>query len=233
MKVSIPKIYFEDLGFAKIDLHRFSRKGFPEVIFCQGKTKEQILKIVQSLKKHNQPILATRANKNHFQAVQEIFPQAKFHPKARIISIGKIQNPKPKTQNKKIIILSAGTADQPVVEEARVAGEFLGLKIEAVRDVGVAGIHRLLNKKVLAKIKKSAVIIVVAGMEGALASVVAGLTDKPVIAVPTSIGYGANFKGLSALLSMLNCCSPGVAIVNIDNGFGAACLAFSILRTKQ
>lgn len=216
----------KNLGFAKIDLLRFSRKGFPEVIFCQGKTKEQILKIAQALKKHNQPILATRADKTTYITIQHFFPKAIYHAQAKAITIGQL---KTKTA-KSVLILSAGTADQPIVEEAKVTGEFLGLKVEAIKDVGVAGIHRLLNKIVLTKIKKSAVIIVVAGMEGALSSVVAGLTDKPVIAVPTSIGYGANFKGLSALLSMLNCCSPGVAIVNIDNGFGAACLAFSILK---
>lgn len=214
------------LNFAQIDLHRFSRKGFPEVIFCQGKTKEQILKIAQALKKHNQPILATRANEAACKTIQQFFPQAIYHAQAKAITIGQLKTKAAKL----VLILSAGTADQPVVEEAKVTGEFLGLKVETVKDVGVAGIHRLLNKKVLTKIKKAAVIIVVAGMEGALASVVAGLTDKPVIAVPTSIGYGANFKGLSALLCMLNCCSPGVATVNIDNGFGAACLAFSIIK---
>lgn len=241
---------FEDLGFAKVDHHRAMRKGFPEVIYCEGKTTKQIVEIIKKLAKHHSNIMATRANKEVFKAVKKVIRNAKYFGTARIISILRqrpasggqrrislwLKNPKPKIQNpnefsnpkskNKILIITAGTADIPVAEEAAVTAELLGNSVERLFDVGVAGIHRLFGS--LKQIESANVLVVVAGMEGALASVVAGLVDKPVIAVPTSVGYGASFKGLSALLTMLNSCSPGIAVVNIDNGFGAGCMAHLI-----
>ncbi len=221
-----PKNY-EDLGFAKVDHHRIKRKGFPEVIYGQGKTPTQIAKIAKSIfnKKHN--VLVTRTDKKAFQAVKKVLKKAKYYGEARIIAVRRTGE-KESRRAGVISIVTAGTADLPVAEEAAVTAEFLGLKVERFFDVGVAGIHRLI--KSLDKIRKAKVIIVVAGMEGALPSVVGGLVDKPVIAVPTSIGYGASFKGLSALLTMMNSCAPGIAVVNIDNGFGAAVMAYTILK---
>jgi len=217
---------YEDLGFAKIDHHRIKRKGFPEVIYCEGKTPEQVAKIAQKIAQKKHPVLATRADKKIYLAVKKILPKADYYPEARII----INQAKGKRQKVKGIvgIVSAGTSDQKVAEEAAVTAEFLGLKVNRFYDVGVAGIHRL--TKNINKINKNKVLIVVAGMEGALPSVVGGLVDKPVIAVPTSVGYGSNFKGLSALLTMMNSCAAGVAVVNIDNGFGAAVMAYTILK---
>jgi len=216
---------YEDIGFAKLDHHRHLRRGFPEVIYCEGKTKEQIAKIARKLSKNSGELLATRADKKAFQAVKKTLKKAKYHEKARIITAGNSR----KKEKGNILVVSAGTSDIPVAEEAAVTAEFLGNKVERLYDVGVAGIHRLFkNMKIL---KSADVLIVIAGMEGALASVVSGLVDKPVIAVPTSVGYGASFKGLSALLTMMNSCSPGVAVVNIDNGFGAGCMA-SIINKK-
>lgn len=222
------KKHYEDLGFAKVDHHRTQRKGFPEVIFGPGKTPEQIAKIAQSISTRKQDVLITRTDKNAFQAVRRVLKTAKFYPEARIIVIKKAEHRKPNTEHRNIAIISAGTSDQPVAEEAAVTSEFFGLKVQRFYDVGVAGIHRLMKN--IDAIRKAKVVIVVAGMEGALPSVVGGLVDKPVIAVPTSVGYGASFKGLSALLTMMNTCAPGVAVVNIDNGFGAAVMAFTIIR---
>jgi NCAIR mutase (PurE)-related protein len=227
-KISTEEVYsklkslpFEDLGFAKLDHHRHIRKGFPEVIFCQGKTTEQIGKIAKKMPKNN--LLATRADEKAFKAIKKVNKSAKYNKLARIVSV----NRESLIVNRgKILIITAGTADIPVAEEAAVTAEHLGNKVERLFDVGVAGIHRLLGN--FKSFEKANVIIVIAGMEGALASVVGGLTDRPVIAVPTSVGYGASFKGLSALLTMLNSCAPGVAVVNIDNGFGAACMASTI-----
>ncbi len=229
---------FEDLGFAKVDHHRIVRKGYPEVIFCQGKTNEQIVKIFGKLAKKGNTVIATRATRDNYKAVSKAVKNAVFHGEAGIISL---KNPKSQTlnpkkcinsklkENKRVIcVITAGTADIPVAEEAAVTAELLGNNVNRVYDVGVAGIHRLFAK--MDEIHKSSVIITVAGMEGALASVVAGLVAAPVIAVPTSVGYGANFKGLSALLTMMNSCAPGVAVVNIDNGFGAGVMAHTILR---
>lgn len=215
---------YEDLGFAKIDHHRVKRKGFPEVIYCEGKTPDQIAKIAVKIAQKKHAVLATRADKKAYLAVKKVLPKAKYYPEARIIIIGQLK----KTSKGTIAIVSAGTSDQKVAEEAAVTAEFLGLKITRFYDVGVAGIHRL--TKNIKKINKNRVIIVVAGMEGALPSVVGGLVDKPIIAVPTSVGYGSSFKGLSALLTMMNSCAPGVAVVNIDNGFGAAVMAYTILK---
>ncbi|MFH1709703.1 MAG: nickel pincer cofactor biosynthesis protein LarB [bacterium] len=209
---------FEDIGFAKLDSHRAMRKGFPEVIYCQGKTIHQISEIFRRMSRNHKNIMATRADDKAYKAIKAIAPSAKYHKTARIVTIGKGEAGKGKT-----LVITAGTADIPVAEEAAVTAEFLGNKITRLYDVGVAGLHRILGS--MDKLSGSDVIIVAAGMEGALASVVGGLTDKPVIAVPTSIGYGASFKGLAALLSMLNSCAPGVAVVNIDNGFGAGCMA--------
>jgi hypothetical protein len=219
---------YEDLDFAKIDHHRSLRTGFPEVVFCQGKTNNQISEIVKRLAARHSTILATRATEDAFEAVRREIPLAIYHTAARIIVV---RDPEllPAAESddaKYILIVSAGTADIPVAEEAAVTAESMGSKVVRLYDVGVAGIHRLLDQK--GKLDDANVIIVAAGMEGALASVVGGLTDKPVIAVPTSIGYGASFQGLAALLSMLNTCAEGVAVVNIDNGFGAGYFAHLI-----
>jgi NCAIR mutase (PurE)-related protein len=220
---------FEDLGFAKIDHHRHQRKGFPEVIYCAGKTPAQAAKIAQRIWKKGQDVLATRADKKAFMAVRKVLKSAKYYETARIIKVSrKVESGKQKAEHRKVAIITAGTSDIPIAEEAAATAEFLGLEVERFYDVGVAGIHRLFKN--IDKINKAKVLIVVAGMEGALPSVIGGLVDKPIIAVPTSVGYGANFKGLSALLSMLNTCAPGVAVVNIDNGFGAAVMAYYICR---
>jgi NCAIR mutase (PurE)-related protein len=220
---------FEDLGFAKIDHHRKKRKGFPEVIYCEGKTPEQIAQIAKKIAGKKHSVLATRADRKAYLAVNKVLPKADYYPEARII----INQAKGRRQKAKgtVGIVSAGTSDQKVAEEAAVTAEFLGLKVNRFYDVGVAGIHRLIKN--INKINKNKVLIVVAGMEGALPSVVGGLVDKPVIAVPTSVGYGSSFEGLSALLTMLNSCAPGVSVVNIDNGFGAAVMAFTILRPSH
>jgi NCAIR mutase (PurE)-related protein len=223
------KELYEDLGFAKVDHHRHRRKGFPEVIYCQGKTPQQVAKIAKSIADKGHDVLATRADRKAYLAVKKVLKKAEFHETARIIVVKKkVDSRKSKIENR-IAIVTAGTSDQPVAEEAAVTAEFLGLKVDRLFDVGVAGIHRLVNN--LDRIKDSRVVIVVAGMEGALPSVVGGLIDKPIIAVPTSVGYGSSFKGLSALLTMMNSCAPGIAVVNIDNGFGAAVMAFSIVRS--
>lgn len=215
---------YEDLGFAKVDHHRALRNGFPEVVFCQGKAKEHIVEILTNLTKHGQNILATRATPEVYEAVQAYIPEASYSELARVITVLKAPIPK----RGRVLVLSAGTADLPVAEEAAITAEIMGCQVERLYDVGVAGIHRLLDNR--DRLDEAQVLIVVAGMEGALASVVGGLTDKPVIAVPTSIGYGASFGGLAALLAMLNSCSAGIGVVNIDNGFGAGVLANSIIR---
>ncbi|WP_425060727.1 Pyridinium-3,5-biscarboxylic acid mononucleotide synthase [Sporomusa carbonis] len=212
---------YEDLEFAKLDHHRLMRQGFAEVVFCQGKTVEQVLAIVDRLADYNRSILATRASREMYEAVKKTVPEATYHELARLITVER-QKP-PVDQDRFVLVMSAGTSDIPVAEEAAVTAEIMGNAVKRVYDVGVAGIHRLLDQRQL--IEKANVLIVVAGMEGALASVVGGMAAKPVIAVPTSIGYGANFGGLAALLSMLNSCAAGVAVVNIDNGFGAGRLA--------
>ncbi len=221
----IKKLPYEDLGFAKIDNHREIRKGFPETIFCQGKTTLQILAIIENMNKNNHNILATKANEKIFEAVKKKFSQAEYNNEAKTIIIKK---EKIKPKKGKILIITAGTSDIPVAEEAVVTAELMGNKVEKVYDIGVAGIHRIFDIK--EKIFDANVIIVIAGMEGALASIVGGLTSKPVIAVPTSVGYGASFKGIAPLLTMMNCCAEGVVVVNIDNGFGAGYFANLINR---
>ena len=221
----IKKLPYEDLDFAKVDTHRLLRKGFPETVFCQGKTTPQILRIIETMSKYNHNILATKADKKIFSAVKKIYPDAEYHDLAKTIVIKK---EKTKSKNGKILVITAGTSDIPIAEEAVVTAELMGNNVEKAYDVGVAGIHRLFDIK--DKIFNSDVIIVVAGMEGALASIVGGLTSKPVIAVPTSVGYGASFKGIAPLLTMMNTCSEGVVVVNIDNGFGAGYFASLINR---
>jgi len=216
---------FEDIGFAHVDHHRQIRCGFPEVIYCPGKTIEQIINIFSTLAKKGNNILATRAEPAVFKALTK----TKKFPKARYEKVGKaivLEQKKNKLSKSILPIITAGTADLPVAAEAKVTAEIMGQRTELICDVGVAGLHRLLSH--LPKMQKANVIIVVAGMEGALASVVGGLVDCPVIAVPTSIGYGASFGGISALLTMLNSCAAGVTTVNIDNGFSAAVTAVLI-----
>ncbi len=208
---------FEDLGFARVDHHRTLRRGFPEIIYCPGKTNEQITKIFSALAAKGNNVLATRADEDVFKAVQQQFPQARYEQLARAIVLEQKQIAPSKSV---LPIVTAGTADLPVAHEAKVTAEVMGQRTELICDVGVAGLHRLLSH--VPKLQKANVIIVVAGMEGALASVVGGLVSCPVIAVPTSVGYGASFEGLSALLTMLNSCASGVVVVNIDNGFSAA-----------
>lgn len=216
---------YEDLGFALVDHHRALRKGFPEVIFCQGKTAEQIAQIFNKLCDGRRSIIGTRAAQEAYDRVKEIYPDAIYNELARTIVVNRGEQATPRG---KILVMSAGTADLPVAEEAAVTAAVMGNEVRRVYDVGVAGIHRLLDK--LELIRWANVIIVVAGMEGALASVVGGLADQPIIAVPTSVGYGASFNGLAALLSMLTSCAAGVSVVNIDNGFGAAAMANAITR---
>ncbi len=219
----IKDLPYEDLGFAKVDHHRAIRNGYPEVIYCEGKTINQIVEIVERLMEKNNNILATRASREVYDAISEITCDAEYHRDARIVVV---KRKKILVSEKEIAVISAGTSDIPVAEEAAITAEVLGNKVNRIYDVGVAGIHRLLSK--MDVISRANVIIVVAGMEGALASVVGGLVDKPVVAVPTSVGYGANFGGLSALLTMLNSCASGIGVVNIDNGFGAGYLASNI-----
>lgn len=214
---------FKDLGYAKIDNHRELRVGYPEVIYCEGKTPEQIKGIVEFMLAKGSNILGTRASEEAYKLVKEVCPKAEYNKIARTITI-KNKNTEPTSTY--IAIVTAGTSDIPVSEEAAITAEIFGNKVERVYDVGVAGIHRLFDKIQL--IREAKVIVAVAGMEGALASVLGGLVDKPVIAVPTSVGYGANFGGLSALLCMLNSCASGISVVNIDNGFGAGYLASMI-----
>ena len=212
-----------DLGFAQVDTHRALRKGFPEVIFGSGKTPEQVVAIASKIFEREQRILITRVNGEHAGALRRKFKRAVHHETARCVTIEK--SPPPRRPGR-VAVLCAGTSDLPVAEEAAVTADIMGNRVERIYDVGVAGLHRLLRR--LDLIQSATVLIVVAGMEGALPSVVAGLVSKPVIAVPTSVGYGASFGGLAALLSMLNSCGSGVTVVNIDNGFGAGYAASQI-----
>ncbi len=215
---------YENLDFAKIDHHRGLRNGMPEVIYCQGKTVIQLKKIIQSMKRAGQPILATKLSKDNFLKLKTSLPKnSKYNETAQTLVIEKN---KPDKKRGLISIITAGTSDIPIAEEASITAQLLGSNTETLFDVGVAGIHRLLSN--LKQIRQARVVIVVAGMEGALASVLGGLVDKPIIAVPTSIGYGTSFGGISALLTMLNSCAAGIAVVNIDNGFGAGCMAHRI-----
>lgn len=216
------------LDFACIDLARASRCGRAETIFSEGKTPAEVASIASILREAGQPVLATRADHSQFRAVAEIFPDAVWHERARCITIGSDQSPQSRWR---VGVVCAGTSDLPVAEEAAVSLDAFGRPVYRVTDVGVAGLHRLLSQ--VDRLRECGVLIVVAGMEGTLPSVIAGLVDRPVIAVPTSIGYGANLGGLSALLAMLTSCANRVTVVNIDNGFGAACAADSILRLAE
>lgn len=207
---------------AKPDVERERRCGVAEAVFCPGKSAEQIAAIMQELRRRTEPVLATRATLDQARAAQALVPAMVYHEQARLLTLGA---PKP-PQGGTVLVLAAGTSDIPVAEEAAVTAQYLGNAIERLYDVGVAGVHRLLAQR--DRLNQARVLIVVAGMDGVLPSAVAGLVDKPVIAVPTSVGYGASFGGLAALLTMLNSCAPGVAVVNIDNGFGAAALATKI-----
>jgi pyridinium-3,5-biscarboxylic acid mononucleotide synthase len=218
----------EDLGFATLDHHREMRQGFPEVIFCQGKTPAQVATIARRISRHGGVLLATRATRKHATAVRKAIPRARYNPTGRVI----VANERKITPSGAgtILVVTAGTSDIPVAEEAIETALAMGNRVERIFDVGVAGIHRILSRS--AALRQASVVIVIAGMEGALASVVGGLVRAPVIAVPTSVGYGASFSGLSALLGMLNSCAAGVTVVNIDNGFGAA-FAASLINRKD
>ena len=222
---TLKNLPYEDMGFAAADHHRQLRQGFPEVIYAEGKTKEQVRDILLTLYRDgSENLIATRASREKYDCVQNALPEAQYSEAARMIYVKRAVHPVDEAH--KVLILCAGTSDLPVAEEARLTAELMGNKVEHCYDVGVAGIHRLFAHRDM--IDQANVIVVIAGMEGALASVVGGLTAKPVIAVPTSVGYGASFHGLAALLSMLNCCAAGVSVVNIDNGFGAGALASKI-----
>ncbi|HET9607572.1 MAG TPA: nickel pincer cofactor biosynthesis protein LarB [Nitrospira sp.] len=213
---------FEDLGFASLDHHRSIRQGFPEVILCEGKTPMQIRGIAASLLKHHRPFLATRATPQVAALIKRIDRRAVYHDQARIVAVRDLK----RRLEGQVLVITAGTSDVPVAEEARITTEVMGSRVETLYDVGVAGIHRLLGRH--KQLTDAHVIVVVAGMDGVLPSVVGGLVDCPVVAVPTSRGYGASFNGLAALLTMLNSCAAGVGVMNIDNGFGAGCLAHRI-----
>ncbi len=219
---------FVDLGFARVDVDRRRRTGFPEVIFGLGKTPAEVVRIAAVILEREPIVLATRVDRSHFEAVQSEFPAAVFHERARCLTIERSALPK---LARSIGVIAAGTSDLPVAEEAAVTLEIFGNPVERIYDAGVAGLHRLLGET--ERLRECAALVVVAGMEGALPSVVAGLVDKPVIAVPTSVGYGASFGGLAALLGMLNSCGSGVTVVNIDNGFGAAYAAATINRLLE
>lgn len=215
---------YENLNFAQIDHHRSLRTGMPEVIYCEGKTSNQLIEIINKITASGSNVLATRLSENDYDMIKDKIPaEAQYHRISRTLTYSKDEK---KTLKGLINIITAGTSDIPVAEEAAITTEILGSKVEKIFDVGVAGIHRLFDR--LDDIRSSRVVIVVAGMDGALASVVGGLVDQPIIAVPTSIGYGAAFSGLAPLLTMLNSCATGVATVNIDNGFGAGCIAHRI-----
>ena len=216
----------DDIGFASLDLSRNKRNGFPEIIYGEGKTKEQIEKIIESLEKENLPVLATRVDREKGQYLLEKIPHGFYYEIARAFVV----NPTPIQSEHYIAVVTAGTSDMPVAEEAAITAETFGNPVKRIYDVGVAGIHRLFNR--LDDIRGASVIIVIAGMEGALVSVVAGLVDVPVIAVPTSVGYGSNLQGLTTLMSMLTSCASGVTVVNIDNGFGAAYSASMINQIR-
>jgi NCAIR mutase (PurE)-related protein len=219
---------YEDLGYARIDLHRSLRNGLPEVVFCQGKTAEQATAILKRLWDHTDRVMGTRLSPEMAQTILKELPEAHYDPLSRLLTLRRGAIPAQAANTPFALIVTGGTADLPVAEEAAQTLEFFGCRVERAYDVGVAGIHRLFDQMEL--ITKAAIIISVAGMEGALTSVVGGLVSCPVIGVPTSVGYGASFNGLAALLSMLNSCATGVSIVNIDNGFGAGIVAYRMLQ---
>jgi len=219
----IKNLLYDDIGFAKVDCHRMRRRGFPEVIFGKGKTPAQIVGIAKKIILHHGILLVTRTGKEVYLKLKKLYPKIKYSDLGKIIYYRETRAPVKKGM---VVVVTAGTADLPVAEEARITLELMGNPVEMLYDVGVAGIHRVLDKKHV--LENANVLIVIAGMEGALASVVSGLVSRPVIAVPTSVGYGASFEGIAPLLTMMNSCSPGVAVMNIDNGFGAAYFASMI-----
>lgn len=218
---------FEDYGFAKLDSHRKIRSGFGEVIFCSGKPDEYLIEIYQKMYESNGEVFGTRADEHQYQVIKRVLPQVNYDKISHILKIEK----EDKIRKGNVVVCTAGTADIPVAEEAAQTAEFFGTKVERIFDVGVSGIHRLLSNT--ETIQSANCVIAVAGMEGALASVIGGLVSNPVIAVPTSVGYGASMKGLSALLTMINSCANGVAVVNIDNGYGAGYIATQINRLAE
>jgi hypothetical protein len=220
----LKKLPYEDLGFAKLDHHRKIRQGFEEVVYCSGKSEEHLVKIYQTLAAEGIDVLGTRAGEEQYRAVQQALPDVNYDKVSRILKVERHE----KESIGKVIVCTGGTADIPVAEEAAQTAEFFGTKVVRLYDVGVAGIHRLLSN--METFHEASCVIAVAGMEGALAGVVAGLVDVPVIAVPTSVGYGASFEGLSALLTMMNSCANGITVVNIDNGYGAGYVATQINR---
>lgn len=221
---ALKKLPYEDLGFAKLDHHRKVRQGFEEVVYCQGKHLDHLVKIYETMAAEGIDVLGTRADQMQYEAVRKVLPEVEWDPVSGILTLEKHE----KKQEGRIVVCTGGTADLSVAEEAAKTAEFFGTAVTRLYDVGVAGIHRLLSK--LEVFEGASCVIAVAGMEGALPGVVAGLVDVPVIAVPTSVGYGANFGGLSALLTMLNSCANGITVVNIDNGYGAAYVATQINR---
>jgi NCAIR mutase (PurE)-related protein len=218
---------FKDLGYARIDHHRSLRKGFPEVIWGEGKSSNQILSIMKEMKSKGQNVLITRLDEKKAKDIQKAFPKCRYSPRSKVLTY--LIHPVRSEGKGTILVITAGTTDIPVAEEAVITAQFMGNHVETLYDVGVAGIHRLLSER--ERLEGARVLVVVAGMEGALPSVVGGLVDRPVIAVPTSVGYGTSFGGITALLAMLNSCASGVAVVNIDNGFGAGYMASLMNRT--
>ncbi len=219
---------YEDLGFARVDHHRALRRGVPETVFCGGKTPQQVAAIVERLAARHARVLATRAESDAFEAVKAVVPSATYHALGRVIVVGEMPAVEPDVPY--VLVVTAGTSDLPVAEEAALTARACGSRVERLTDVGVSGLHRLLYARPL--LQEANVVVVVAGMEGALPSVVGGLVACPVIAVPTSVGYGASFGGLAALLAMLNSCAPGVTVVNIDNGYGAGYSAHLINQRR-
>ncbi|MEW5912512.1 MAG: nickel pincer cofactor biosynthesis protein LarB [Thermodesulfobacteriota bacterium] len=217
----LKRLPYEDLGFARVDHHRVLRRGFPEVIFGQGKTAQQIAPIARALHRQGAAVLVTRVDPAKAAQVHEQFPELAYHPECGCLSLEANQPPRP--GKGVVVVISAGTSDQPVAQEAAITAQLMGSAVETIFDVGVSGLHRLLSSQDI--LQQASAFVVVAGMEGALPSVVAGLVDRPVVAVPTSVGYGTSFGGLAALLGMLNSCAPGLSVVNIDNGFGGGYLA--------
>jgi NCAIR mutase (PurE)-related protein len=219
---------YDDLGHTRLDLHRSLRQGLPEVVFCQNKTTEQVLAILERLGQHHERVLATRVSAEMAIAIQAQLPATHYHSTSRLLTLTHSELPLPPADAPYVLVVTGGTSDLPVAEEAAQTAEFFGSRVERAYDVGVAGVHRLLDQR--ERLFNADVVISVAGMEGALTSVVGGLVSCPVVGVPTSVGYGAHFGGLAPLLSMLNSCATGVAVVNIDNGFGAGVYAHLILR---
>ena len=222
---------YENMEYARLDLHRDLRQGLPEVVFCQNKTPDQVKNIMERLWEHHDRVLGTRVSPEIAKFVQKKLPDVRYDPTSRLLKLSRGEISIPDDESPYAMVISGGTSDQPVAEEAAQTLEFLGNRVIRAYDIGVSGVHRLLDQHTL--LADAEVIISVAGMEGALTSVVGGLVSCPVVGVPTSVGYGANFQGITALLAMLNSCAPGIAVVNIDNGFGAAVYAHLILRKIQ